>query len=119
MRAVRGQLVVVREEAAPAILQAHVDSGLITFMRVPRGTERDGMAQAAMSLVRGDIVANREDAHVRDVEWLTPYRHALHLDEIIADRPSQAQSVDAARELVADPRLAADAPTLLEGTSGT
>src|ERR1051325_3746628 len=54
VRAVRGQLVIVRDEAPPALLQSYVDSGVINFLRVPRGTERDGMAQAAMSLVRGD-----------------------------------------------------------------
>jgi hypothetical protein len=118
VRAVRGQLVIVRDEAPPALLQTYVDSGVINFLRMPRGTERDGMAQAAMSLVRGDIVAIREDANVRDVEWLTPYRHALHLDDIVADRPSHAINQGDATGLAAEPRGVPETPTLLEGTSG-
>jgi len=120
IRAVRGQVVVVREELLPALLQSHVDAGYVTYLRVPRGTERDGMAEAAMSVVKGDIVAIREDLSVRDAEWLAPYRQALHLDDVLADRgPTPRMLSDTPADLPsANAGIRSGQPPLLEGTSG-
>jgi len=91
----RGQLVIASSESLPVTLQGYADSGQLTFVRVSRGSARAALAEAAMAVVRGDIVAIREDVAVRDAEWLAPYRNALHLDDVVADRvPAQRVAVE-------------------------
>jgi hypothetical protein len=62
--------------ASTTLLHEHPE---VRLVHLPLGSTRTELCDAAMTLVRGDIVALREDVAVRDDAWLHSFRASLRV----------------------------------------
>lgn len=103
------QLVVARAEdgAAPPSARENLT---FSYVQAPQGASRADLCELGMAAATGDIVALRDDASVRDSEWMEAFSATVGRGEtLVADHdrfptPVRSDAVDApARPLFVSP----------------